>query len=130
MAPCFPLDRSCRVHWLYTRLFLLYMSYPRIESHRFDKSNVVVGCKTDTNKIVLSTVSLKENLNCHLALVLFASLISIGYDWNENPLKQRKKTLSSRMEKACSFMKSLSPGGHMSTSRVYEPIYTVKNMYI
>ena len=34
------------------------------------------------------------------------------------------------MEKACSFTKSLSPGGHMSTCRVYEPIYTVKNMYI
>ena len=55
------------------------MSTPLIKPHIFDKQNAIFGCKTDTNITVMSTISLKQSLNCQQALVLFAPLIVIGY---------------------------------------------------
>ena len=51
------------------------MNTSRIESHCFDKLNVVFGCKTDTNINVMSNVTIKKFKLYQPVLVLFASLI-------------------------------------------------------
>ena len=55
--PRFPLD-SLALNSDYIRGF--FSPSPRIEPHRFDKQNIVLGCKTNTHITVMNTVSLKK----------------------------------------------------------------------